>query len=276
MQSPHCSSRTGHVRHSTVIVRSWLGIGSHPFQVVDAHARGDHRHALPPGIRGRPGHAGRGTADNSDWPIQVGTARATSVGASTSHPPRPHGVGPAAVAAPDLGHRPQRGAHRRGDLEPGVDVADVHLVAGARRSTSARPARRRRRSASRRPCDPAATARRGWCAARPTAAGAGRGPPRPGRRPTGHPRPRGRRRPGAAPARSRSARRCCGRHHARRTTPARSSRRSRFDSSAGDIFGLPRRSSLKCRLPSSSSRTTSRVQRSSSTSIAFAIGQNCP
>ena len=87
MQSPQCSSRTGHVRHSTVIVRSWLGIGSHPFQVVDAHARGDHRHALPPGIRAGPGHAGRGTADSSDWPIQVGTARATSVGASTSTRP---------------------------------------------------------------------------------------------------------------------------------------------------------------------------------------------
>jgi hypothetical protein len=49
-----------------------------------------------------------------------------------------------------------------------------------------------------------------------------------------------------------------------------------LDSNAGDIFGTPRRSSLNRVLPSNSSRTTSSVQRSSSTSIAFATGQNWP
>src|SRR6476660_5939777 len=62
----------------------------------------------------------------------------------------------------------------------------------------------------------------------------------------------------------------------RSTTPARVSDFNRFDSSAGDIFGTPRRRSLKCLLPSNSSRTTSIVQRSSSNSIALATGQNWP
>ena len=44
----------------------------------------------------------------------------------------------------------------------------------------------------------------------------------------------------------------------------------------GDILGTPRRRSLKCRLPSMSSRTTSIVHRSSSSSIALATGQNWP
>jgi len=49
-----------------------------------------------------------------------------------------------------------------------------------------------------------------------------------------------------------------------------------LDNSAGDILGTPLRSSLKWVLPSSSSRTTSSVHRSSSTSIALATGQNWP
>ena len=60
----------------------------------------------------------------------------------------------------------------------------------------------------------------------------------------------------------------------RSITPARSSWLRRFDSSDGDIRGSPRRSSLKCLLPSTSSRTTSSVQRSSSSSMALAMGQN--
>src|SRR5271166_3528092 len=62
----------------------------------------------------------------------------------------------------------------------------------------------------------------------------------------------------------------------RSTTPARDSDLSRLDNSAGDIFGSPRRRSLKCTLPRSNSLTTSNVQRSSSNSIALAIGQNWP
>src|SRR6476661_4513569 len=59
-------------------------------------------------------------------------------------------------------------------------------------------------------------------------------------------------------------------------TPARVSDFSRLESRAGDILGTPRRRSLKCLLPKSISRTMSRVQRSSSTSMALAIGQNWP
>ncbi len=50
--------------------------------------------------------------------------------------------------------------------------------------------------------------------------------------------------------------------------------RSRFDNRAGDIFGTPLRNSLNRVLPKSISRITRSVQRSSSTSIAFATGQN--
>jgi MFS family permease len=60
----------------------------------------------------------------------------------------------------------------------------------------------------------------------------------------------------------------------RSTTPARTSCWSRLDSSVGDMRGTPRRNSLKCRLPVTSSRTMSNVQRSSSSSIALATGQN--
>ena len=62
----------------------------------------------------------------------------------------------------------------------------------------------------------------------------------------------------------------------RSTTPARLNDFSRLDKSAGDIFGTPRRRSLKCALPCSNSRTTSNVHRSSSNSIALATGQNWP
>ena len=71
------------------------------------------------------------------------------------------------------------------------------------------------------------------------------------RRSTGCPTARARRRPRPAPGRTGSARRWCGRRpRVRSTTPARASDLSRFDSRAGDIFGTPRRRSLKCLLPS--------------------------
>src|SRR6476659_3007596 len=58
--------------------------------------------------------------------------------------------------------------------------------------------------------------------------------------------------------------------------PARTRVLSRAESSVGDIRGTPRRRALKWRLPHSSSRITSIVHRSSSSSMAFATGQNCP
>jgi hypothetical protein len=60
----------------------------------------------------------------------------------------------------------------------------------------------------------------------------------------------------------------------RSTTPARVKVCSRLDSSVGDIFGTPRRRSLKCVVPASNSRTTNTVHRSSSNSMALATGQN--
>lgn len=48
----------------------------------------------------------------------------------------------------------------------------------------------------------------------------------------------------------------------------------RCDRSDGEIKGTPRRRSLKCRLPHSSSRTTKGVQRSARISAALATGQN--
>src|ERR1700744_3372763 len=62
----------------------------------------------------------------------------------------------------------------------------------------------------------------------------------------------------------------------RSTAPAGVSDLRRLDNNAGDIFGSPRRRSLKCALPRSNSLTTSSVHRSSSNSIALAIGQNWP
>jgi hypothetical protein len=62
----------------------------------------------------------------------------------------------------------------------------------------------------------------------------------------------------------------------RSTMPARSSSLSRCDSRLGDMSGMPRLMSTKRRLPRSSSRTTSGVQRSASTSHALATGQNWP
>ena len=62
----------------------------------------------------------------------------------------------------------------------------------------------------------------------------------------------------------------------RSSTPARSRLRRRLVSSEADISGTPRWMSLKRWLPATSSRTTSGVQRSVSTSAAWAIGQNWP
>ena len=59
-------------------------------------------------------------------------------------------------------------------------------------------------------------------------------------------------------------------------TPTASSVRSRLVSSDDDISGTPRWMSLNRRLPSTSSRITSGVQRSVSTSAVAAIGQNWP
>ena len=51
---------------------------------------------------------------------------------------------------------------------------------------------------------------------------------------------------------------------------------ARCDSSDDDISGTPRRRSLKCVLPTTSSRRTNGVHRSAKISAALAIGQNCP
>jgi hypothetical protein len=59
-------------------------------------------------------------------------------------------------------------------------------------------------------------------------------------------------------------------------TPASSSSLSRFDNSVGDIFGTPRRKSLKRAGPVSSSRSSSAVHFEQTISAAMATGQNCP
>src|SRR5215469_8046142 len=61
----------------------------------------------------------------------------------------------------------------------------------------------------------------------------------------------------------------------RSMTPASSRSLSRRDNSVGDIFGRPRRRSLKRVDPAISSRNNGIVQRVHNTSDAIAIGQNC-
>src|SRR5215469_9353126 len=61
----------------------------------------------------------------------------------------------------------------------------------------------------------------------------------------------------------------------RSMTPACSSSFIRRDSRVGDIFGTPRRSSLKRVDPARSSRSSGIVQRVHNTAEAVAIGQNC-
>ena len=236
----------------------------------------DQRRRVLPGLSGpvtvsrRPWHRGqrRLSDPGRDGATRLGRAghRDAAVLQSTR---------PGVVAAPDPGQRAQAAFDGASDLVAGIEVAHVGLAVGDHQP----PARRLRGhpvELERQAVRARGHRRREWCAGCPTSAGAGRGPPRRVADPAHAPRAeRVDHSPSSWPH-SVSAYVVRPSISVRSTTPARVSDFSRLDSSAGDIFGTPRRRSLKCLLPSSSSRTTSMVHRSSSSSIAFATGQNWP